>query len=101
MFSGSDTGDNNSHVDYNHKMTEANNNNEHTMIESYCNNNNDNNKDDNYDINDVYDNTEYCTSDTPFYIGLYWPVSGVDISALCMIEGACNNYTLEYQTRNL
>ena len=96
MFSGNGNGDDNSHVDYNDEMTEANDNNEHTMIESYCNNNNDNNKDNNYDINDVYDNTEYCTSDTPFYIGLYWPVSGVDISTLCMIEGACNNCTLEY-----
>ena len=97
MFPGSDTGANNSHIDCNDEMTEANDNNEHTMIESYYNNNNDNNNNDNYDIIDVYDNTEYCTSDTPFYLGLYWSAYGVDISTLCMIEGACNNHALKYE----
>ena len=96
MFPGSDTGDDNSHIDYNDKMTEANNNNEHTIIESYYYNNNDNNNDDNYDITDVYDNTEYCMSDTSYYLGLYRSASGVDIRTLCMIEGACNNHALKY-----
>ena len=79
MFPGSNTGDDNIHIDYNNEMTEANNNNEHTMIESYCNNNNDNNNDDNYDITYVCNNTEYCMSDTPFYLGLYRSASGVEI----------------------
>ena len=96
MFPDSETLDDNSQIDSNDKVTKATNNNEHTMIEIYYNSNNDNNNNDNYDITDAYDNMEYCTSDTPLYLGNDWPTSGVDISILCMIEGACNNYAIKY-----
>ena len=71
MFPGSDTGDNSSYIDYNDRMTEANNNNEHKILENYNNNNNNNNSNyDNYDTTDEYDNNEYCMSDKSFYLEL-------------------------------